>query len=300
MALSTPTLREVATPVAATDIRKGPTHPSSHGRALLLYFLLFLGLLLVVGPFVWMLLGSVKTQSELLQVPPTWLPQAPTLDNYQRLFDRLDFPRYFWNSATVAGLITIGNLVFCSMLGYALAKLKFFGRDKLFGLVLATLMVPGSVTIVPLFILISMLGLVNSIPGLVLPFLVGPFGVFLMRQFMQGIPDELLEAGRIDGANEFRIFWQIVMPLATPALATLGILTFLASWNSFLWPLIVASDEKTYTLPVALATFATGQHQADYGLLMAGSVIIVLPVLFVFILLQRYFVEGIASTGIKG
>lgn len=300
MALSTPTLREAATPVAATGIRQTPTHPSRRGRALILYFLLFLGLLLVVGPFVWMLLGSVKTQSELLQVPPTWLPQAPTLDNYQRLFDRLDFPRYFWNSATVAGLITIGNLVFCSMLGYALAKLRFFGRDKLFGLVLATLMVPGSVTIVPLFILISMLGLVNSIPGLVLPFLVGPFGVFLMRQFMQGIPDELLEAGRIDGANEFRIFWQIVMPLATPALATLGILTFLASWNSFLWPLIVASDEKTYTLPVALATFATGQHQADYGLLMAGSVIIVLPVLFVFILLQRYFVEGIASTGIKG
>jgi multiple sugar transport system permease protein len=186
------------------------------------------------------------------------------------------------------------------MVGYALAKMRFAGRDKVFLLVLGTLMVPGSVTVIPLYVLISMMGLTNSFGGLILPFLATAFGVFLMRQFMLGIPDELLEAARIDGASELRTFWQIVMPLATPALATLAILTFLGSWNSFFWPLIVATSQEMYTLPVALATFATGQYQADHGLLMAGSLVIVLPVLIVFILLQRLFTEGIATTGIKG
>jgi multiple sugar transport system permease protein len=269
-------------------------------RAWWLYALLFLGLILVVGPFLWMALGSLKTQAELLKIPPTWLPEAPTLGNYERLIGRLDFPRYFMNSGVFAGLVTIGNLIFCSMVGYALAKMRFAGRDKIFLLVLATLMVPGSVTLVPLYVLLSNMGLVNTMAGLVLPLLAGPFGVFLMRQFMLGIPDELIEAGRIDGASEFRIFWQVVMPIATPALATLGILTFLGAWNAFLWPLVIATDEDMYTLPVALATFATGQYQADHGLLMAGSVVIVLPILIVFILLQRYFTEGIATTGIKG
>ena len=296
MSLTAP-VREAPPPLVRVPERARGVSPL---RGWWLYLLLFFGLLLVVGPFVWMLLGSVKTQAELLQIPPTWLPEQPTGDNYQRLFERLDFPRFFMNSGIVASLITAGNLLFCSMLGYALAKLKFFGREKLFALVLATLMVPGSVTLVPLYILISMLGFSNSYAGLVLPFLAGPFGVFLMRQFMLGIPDELLEAARIDGAGEFRSFFQIVLPLATPALATLGILTFLSSWNAFLWPLVVATDEQMYTLPVALATFATGQYQADHGLLMAGSVVIVLPVLIVFILLQRYFTEGIATTGIKG
>ncbi len=265
-----------------------------------IYLLLLGGLLLIVGPFIWMVLGSLKTQAEFLQTPPTWIPEQVTFDNYQRLFTRLDFPRFFSNSAIVAAAVTAGNLVFCSMVGYALAKMRFAGRDKVFVLVLGTLMVPGSVTVIPLYVLISMMGLTNSFGGLILPFLATAFGVFLMRQFMLGIPDELLEAARIDGASELRTFWQIVMPLATPALATLAILTFLGSWNSFFWPLIVATSEQMYTLPVALATFATGQYQADHGLLMAGSLVIVLPVLIVFILLQRLFTEGIATTGIKG
>ncbi|MBA3779637.1 MAG: carbohydrate ABC transporter permease [Chloroflexi bacterium] len=247
-----------------------------------------------------MVLGSFKPAPEFLRIPPTWIPEAPTLDNYRRLFEVLDFPRFFFNSAVVAVAVTGGNLVFCSMVGYALAKLKFVGRNQLFLLVLATLMIPGSVTVIPLYILMSMLGLTNSFGGLILPFLATAFGVFLMRQFMLGIPDELLEAARIDGASEVRIFFQVVMPLATPALATLGILTFLGSWNSFFWPLIVASEDEMFTLPVALATFATGAYQADHGLLMAGSLVIVLPVLIVFILLQRLFTEGIATTGIKG
>lgn len=265
-----------------------------------IYLLLVLGLILLIGPFIWMLLGSVKTPGEFLQLPPTWLPQAPTLDNFQRLFGLLDFPRFFTNSLIVAGVVTVGNIVFCSMLGWALAKLRFRGKNGLFLLVLATLMVPGTVIIVPLFVLVAGLNIDNSYAGLTLPFLAGPFGVFLMRQFMLGIPDELIDAARVDGAGEYFIFWRIAMPLATPAIATLGILTFLAAWNAFLWPSIVATNQEMYTLPVALTTYSNGQYQADYGLLMAGAVVIVGPILLVFVLLQRYFTQGIAMTGIKG
>jgi len=277
-----------------------PAPQARASRGWLVTTLLVLGLLALIGPFLWMLLGSIKTQGELLQLPPTWLPEAPTLDNYRRLFARLDFVTYFSNSLVVAGFVTAANLAFCSMLGYALAKLRFAGRNKLFLLVMATLMVPGSVTLVPLFVLMSKLELVNTHAGLILPFMAGPFGVFFMRQFMRSIPDELIEAARVDGASEARVFWQIVMPLTTPALATLGILTFLGSWNNFLWPLVNSTDDSMYTLPVALAIFTKGQYQADYGLLMAGAVVLVVPVLIVFVALQRYFTQGIATTGLKG
>jgi multiple sugar transport system permease protein len=266
----------------------------------IMYGLLVVGMLLVAGPFLWMVLGSVKTQSELLQLPPTWWPEAPTLANYERLFERLNFPRFFFNSTVVAVAITAGNLVFCSMIGYALAKLDFAGRNQLFLLVMATLMVPQGVIIVPLFILMANLGLVDTHAGLILPFAAGAFGVFLMRQFMMGIPDELLEAARVDGATEWYLFWRIVMPLSGPALATLGILTFMSSWNMFTWPLVVSTSENMYTLPVALATFSRGQFSSDYGLLMAGSLVIVLPILIVFMVLQKHFTQGIATTGLKG
>ena len=266
---------------------------------LVLHALLAAGLVVMVGPFVWMLLSSFKTEGEIRQVPMTWLPEDFTLANYRDLFARLDFPAYFTNSAVVAVLTTLGNLLFCSAAGYALAKLPFPGRRLLFGVVLGTIMVPSIVTIVPLFVLSSNLGLVNTLAGLILPFLAQAFGVFLMRQFIQSIPNDLLEAARIDGASEFRIYRQVVLPLCRPALATLGILTFLASWNNFLWPLVAASTEDKYTLPVALALYATGQNRTDYDLLLAGSVVVVLPVLFVFILLQRHFVRGIATTGLK-
>ncbi len=265
----------------------------------LLYVLLTIGIVLVVGPFVWMLIGSFKPQGDFLR-NPTFLPSTPTLDNYSRLVDRLDFPRYFFNSTLVATVVTAGNLIFCPMLGYALAKLRWRGKGIIMAVVLATLMVPAGVTLIPNFVLMSSLNLVNTYPGLILPFQAGPFGVFRMRQFMLGVPDELLEAARIDGASEWRTFWTVVMPLATPVLATLGILTFLGSWNGFLYPLIMATESEMYTLPVALATFATGQFQADHGMLMAGSVILVVPVLIVFILFQRWITEGIATTGLKG
>jgi multiple sugar transport system permease protein len=263
------------------------------------YVVLTGGLVLLVGPFIWMLLGSFRPDRELKAVPPSWLPQHPTLHNYTELLQSGNFPQYFFNSAVVAIAVTLGNLLFCSMLGYAFAKLRFPGKQPLFAVVLATLMVPGVVTFVPLFVLVSNLGMSNSFAGLIFPFLAGPFGVFLMRQFMMGLPDELIDAARVDGAGEWRIFTRVIMPLCKPALATLGILTFLTSWNNFLWPLVVAQSDDKYTLPVGLAIYAIGENKADYGLLMAGSVVIVAPILLVFVALQRFFVQGIAMTGIK-
>ena len=274
--------------------------PKRSRAAIVLYVVLAIGLVLMIAPFVWMVLGSFKDKGEFLRLPPTWLPEQPTTDNYRRLVDQLDMPRYFFNSIVVASVVTAGNLIFAPMLGYALAKLPFAGRGALTALVLATLMLPGAAILVPLFVLMSALGLVNTYLSLVLPFLAGAFGVFLTRQFFSGLPDELLEAARMDGASEFRIFWTIAMPLAGPVLATLGILTFLGSWNSFIYPLVMAQEPEMYTLPVALATFATGQYQADHGMLMAGSLVLILPVLIIFVVLQRWITEGIATTGLKG
>ena len=266
----------------------------------LLYTVVTLGFVAVITPFVWMILGSFKPQGELLRVPPTWWPESPTLDNYRSLFSKENFLRYFFNSTVVAVIITVANVTFCSMVGYALAKLKFRGKKLVFGLVMGTLMVPGMVTFVPLFVLVANLGLVDTYPGLILPFLVTPFGVFLMRQFIIELPDDLLDAGRIDGAGELRIFRQIILPLCGPGLATLGILTFLGSWNNFLWPLVVAQTQEHYTLPVALALFSKNQQVTpNYGLLLAGATVVVVPVLVVFLIFQRRFIEGIATTGIK-
>jgi len=265
----------------------------------LLYTVVGLGFVAVVTPFVWMVLGSFKTQGELLRVPPTWWPEKPTLDNYRSLFSQQGFLRYFANSAFVAITVTAANVTFCSMVGYALAKLTFRGKKLVFALVMGTLMIPSMVTLVPLFVLVTNLGLTDTYLGLILPGMVTPFGVFLMRQFIIGLPDDLLDAGRIDGAGELRIFRQIILPLCGPALATLGILTFLGSWNSFLWPLVVAQTQEHYTLPVALALFANGQNVTNYGLLLAGATVVVVPILVVFLIFQRRFIEGIATTGIK-
>jgi multiple sugar transport system permease protein len=286
------------TPVGAAPV------PTEHARARgrtpwWLYAALAVGLVAVAGPFVWMALSSFKPEAEVREVPPTWVPRDVTWGNYDTLLTDLDMTTYFLNSLIVATVVTLGNVAFGSMLGYALAKLQFRGRRALFGIVLGTLMIPGVVTFVPLFVLVTNLGLANSLPGLILPYLVQPFGVFLMRQYMLGLPDDLIDAARVDGAGELRIFARVMLPLCGPAMATLGILTFLASWNNFLWPLVVAQTEDKYTLPVALALYSTGEHSTDYGLLLAGSVVVVLPVIAVFLVLQRRFVQGIAMTGIK-
>ncbi|MFI0905809.1 carbohydrate ABC transporter permease [Streptomyces sioyaensis] len=271
-------------------------------RRPVLYLVASLGLLVMAAPFLWMVLSAFKTRQDLTAGPPVWIPSRWTLDNVGALLDQLDMPRYFVNSLVVAVLVTVCNLLFCSMLGYALAKLDFTGRSKVFGTVLAALMVPGNLLILPLYVLMSGMGLIDTYAGLVLPFAASAFGVFLMRQFMQSVPDELLEAARIDGAGEWYIFWRIVLPLVRPALATLTIFTFLGSWNNFVWPLVATNDPGKYTLPVALATFANDPNRTvagGNGMLMAGSLLVVLPVLAAFVVLQRHFTQGIATAGLK-
>jgi multiple sugar transport system permease protein len=268
-------------------------------RQALIYTAVIVAVAATMLPFVWMVLSSFKTQGEILRDPTGFWPSHPTGSNYAKWFNELHIQKFFFNSLLVAVVTVLGNLVFCSMVGYALAKMDFPGKRTLFLLVMVTLMTPGVVTFVPLFVLISKIGLVNTFPALFLPFLTSPLGVFLMRQFMLGIPESLIEAARIDGAGEVRIFARIVMPLCGPPLATLGILTFLGSWNNFLWPLVAAQSEDKYTLPVALSLFSTGQSATDYGLLLAGSVLVISPIVLLFVCLQRFFTQSVAATGIK-
>lgn len=269
------------------------------GRKAAVHAALLVALAGTILPFGWMVLSSFKTQGEILSDPTGFWPAHPVLSNYARWFTELHIQRFFLNSLIVAVATVLGNLLFCSMVAYALAKLEFPGKRLLFALVMTTLMIPGVVTFVPLFVLISKLGMVNTYPALFLPFLTTPMGVFLMRQFMLGIPNELIEAAKLDGLGELGIFARIVMPLCRAPLATLGILTFLSSWNNFLWPLVAAQSEDKYTLPVALSLFSTGQNATDYALLLAGSVLVVGPIVLVFICLQRFFTQSVATTGIK-
>jgi multiple sugar transport system permease protein len=291
--MTTATLRPTAVETP-TETGRAPRQ-----RSLGLHIALIAGLVVMVMPFVWMILSSFKLTRELRRHPTRWIPDEPTLQNYRDLFDRLDFPRYFFNSTVVAVAVTAGNLLFCSMLGYALAKLQFPGKRILLVVLLGTLMIPAVVTFMPLFVIVTNMNLANTHAALILPFLAGAFGVFLMRQYMLGIPDELLDAARVDGAGEYRIFFRIVLPLCGPALATLGVLSFLASWNNFLWPLVVASTEDMYTLPVALALFAIGQQESNIGLQMAGAAVFVLPIIVLFFAMQRFVIRGVATTGLK-
>lgn len=269
------------------------------GWQLVIYLLLVIGVLVALMPFVIMLFSSLKTQGEILRNPRSLIPQEFTGENYSRWFSDIGIGQFFTNSIVVAVATVAGNIVFCSMVGYALAKMEFRGKKILFGLVMVTLMTPGTVTFVPLFVLVSKLGLVNTYPALILPFLVTPTGVFLMRQFMLGIPEALLEAARIDGAGEWRIFFRVVLPLCGPPIATLSILTFLGSWNNFLWPLVAAQSEDKYTLPIALTLYSKGQDATNYGLLLAGSVLVIAPIVVLFLALQRFFVQSVVSSGIK-
>ncbi|MER5956377.1 MULTISPECIES: carbohydrate ABC transporter permease [unclassified Streptomyces] len=291
---------ETRAPLAA-PASKARRDPAARARRTLVYVLLTVGLIVTVAPFLWMALSSFKTQRELGASPPVWWPSEWTLGNFRELLDRMDVGQALFNSLLVAVFVTVCNLLFCSMLGYALAKLNFAGKRPIFGIVLGALMVPGNLMLLPMFVMMSAMGLIDSYAALILPFAAGAFGVFLMRQFIQAIPDELLEAARMDGAREWYIFWRIVLPLVKPALATLSIFVFLGSWNNFLWPLVATNDPGKYTLPVALATFATDPTQADgsNGVLMAGAFLVVLPVLLVFVLLQRFFTQGIATAGLK-
>jgi multiple sugar transport system permease protein len=227
------------------------------------------------------------------------LPSRPTLAHYQDLFTRLSLGRYLFNSALIAIVVTSASLVINAMAGYAFAKLRFRGRDRVFRGLSAGLVLPVQVSMLPLFLLLKNLGLINTYWGVIIPGLASIFGIFLVRQYALSIPDEMLDAARVDGASELRIFWTIVVPGILPILATLAIWTFLATWNDFMWPLIVLSDESKYTLPVALANLS-GEHVQDTELMMAGSVITVIPVMLVFLFLQRYYIQGVMAGSVKG
>ena len=265
----------------------------------LLYTLLVIGALLALLPMLWMLSASVMPAGEASTFPPHFLPSRVTLEHYSALFTRLSLGRYLFNSALIAIVVTGLSLAVNSMAGYAFAKLRFRGRDRLFRALSAGLVLPVQVSMLPLFLLLKNLGLINTYWGVIIPGLASIFGIFLVRQYALSIPDEMLDAARVDGASEFRIFRSIVVPGILPILATLAIWTFLATWNDFMWPLIVLSDESRYTLPVALANLS-GEHVQDTELMMAGSVITVIPVMLVFLFLQRYYIQGVMAGSVKG
>ena len=254
---------------------------------------------LSLGPLAWMMSVSFMQAGEANTFPPPLLPGSPTLEAYQALFARMGMGRYFANSLLVSVAITLLSLLVNTMAGYAFAKLRFKGRERLFQLLLAALVVPAQVAMLPLFLLMKQLGLVNTYAGVVVPALATVFGIFLVRQYARSIPDELLEAARIDGAGELRIFWQVVLPMLKPVLVTLAIFTFMAAWNDFMWPLIVLTGQEHYTLPVALASLSR-EHIMDVEMMMAGAVVTVLPVLLLFLLLQRYYIQGLLLGSVKG
>ena len=274
------------------------------GRALRLvgiYIVLILVALIILIPLLWLLSTSLKPKNELFTNTIQWIPITPTLDNYTRLFANQQTPvgRWFLNSLAIASITTLLVLAVDSLAAYAYARMQFPGRNILFGIMLLTLFLPGFMFIIPNFLTVNFLGLINNWGAVILPGLAGVFGVFFLRQFFEGIPKELEEAAEIDGANRFQVFYQIVLPLSRPALATLGIITFLASWNDFLWPLLVLKDRQIQTLPPGLSTLQSA-YTSDYGLIMAGAVVVAIPVLILYTLLQRYIVQSVASTGLKG
>ncbi|MCA0394595.1 MAG: carbohydrate ABC transporter permease [Proteobacteria bacterium] len=255
--------------------------------------------LLSLAPLAWMVSVSFMPRGEASHFPPPFLPSMATLDNYRALFATTGVARNFANSLLVSGAITVLSLLVNTMAGYAFAKLRFAGRERIFQLLLAALVVPAQVAMLPLFLLMKQLGLVNSYWGVIVPAMATVFGIFLVRQYARSIPDELIEAARIDGAGELRIFFQVVLPMLKPVLVTLAIFTFMGAWNDFMWPLIVLTDQAHYTLPVALATLSR-EHIMDVEMMMAGAVVTVLPVLLLFLLLQRYYIQGLLLGSVKG
>jgi len=280
---------------------------------LLLHIVLIAGGLTMILPFLWMISTSLKPESEIFRFPPVFVPKTWDWANYVEAMKAAAFGRYFINTIIYAVAVTATNLVFCSMAAYAFARLRFRGRNVLFILVLGTMMIPPQVTMVPVFIMLKRWplvggnnllgvgghGLLNSYTGLVLPMAVGAFGIFLLRQFFMTLPSELEDAARIDGCSEAGIYWRIILPLSKPALATVGIFTFTAAWNQFIWPLLIMSKDSMKTLQVGLQVFQT-QYTTTWDLLMAATVVLTVPVLVIFVFGQRYFTRGIALSGMKG
>jgi multiple sugar transport system permease protein len=255
--------------------------------------------LVMVTPLLWMVVTSIETVAEIRRFPPVLIPGGIEWGNYETVLRDAPFARWFVNTMVVTVVCVVGNLVFCSLAGYAFARLRFAGSGIVFFLLLTTLMVPFQVVMIPTFLIVRSAGLIDTLGALILPNLATAFGVFMMRQFFRTLPVELEDAARIDGASRFGVLVRILLPLSAPALATLAVITFMWTWNDFLWPLVTLPfNEGAYTLQLGLATFQTG-HQTDWNLLMAANVMSMLPILLVFFLAQRWFVRGIATSGLK-
>lgn len=283
-----------------TDEASAPHRPN-HGRlrSIARYGVLVACAVVMIGPFVWMVLASLKTDADIRAVPPTLIPDPVTGDNYTRVLDAFDFWRFTLNSIGIALASTVLQLFTASTAAYAFARIEFRGRGFLFGLYLATMMIPLQVVVVPLFIEMRNLGLVDTYAGLLLPTIVSSFGVFLMRQAFLALPKELDEAAVIDGASHLQIFWRILLPLVKPALATFAVFAFMSTWNSFLWPLVItqASDQHV-TLPVGLSRL-NGRFSTDWNVVMAGSVMSVVPIVVFYLFTQRWVIRSVAYTGMK-
>jgi len=270
-------------------------------RNITVYAALAIVSLVLILPFLWIISTSLKGDEDIFTTPPQWIPTDLRWENYSTVFDRMPYIIYFRNSVFVTVMTIIGVVLSSSLVAYAFACLRWPGRNALFIFVLATMMLPMQVTMIPMFVLFKELGWLNTYKPLIVPafFGGGAFNIFLLRQFFLTIPKELFEAARIDGCSEFRIYWNIVLPLAKPALATVAILTFMFSWNDFLGPLIYLSDQLKGTLALGLALFV-GQHQTEWGMLMAASVLMMIPMVLIFFFFQRYFIKGFVMSGIKG
>ena len=265
------------------------------------YLILGVTVLLMLGPFLWMLSTSLKTQADIFRYPPEFVPSPPHFENYETILKGLSVPQFLFNSFKISVLATVGQLLSCSLAAYAFARMQFRGKGLLYGVLLATMMIPAQVTMIPVFLIMKSLGWIDSHNALIVPaFLGGAFGTFLLRQFFEAIPRDLEDAARIDGCGRFRIYWQIVLPLAKPALAPLGLFTFMTYWNDLLGPVIYLSSVEKMTLTVGLASLQAGEMVARHDLLMAGSILSIVPMLVLFVLAQKWFVRGVVMTGIKG
>ncbi len=265
---------------------------------ILVYIFLIAGSCIMIVPFVWMVVTSFKPLDEINTYPPSFFIRKPTIAAYRELFSIIPMGRYFLNSLFATTVITAANIFFCSLAGYAFAKHRFFGRDKLFLLLVGSMMIPWQVNLIPSFVIVKKFGWLNSFYGLIIPAMSGAFGIFLMRQFIMNITDDLIDAAKIDGCNEFTIYRRVILPLIQPALASLAIFTFMAQWNNFVWPLVIIYSSKMRTIPLALSVL-NGQFGTNFAMVMAGAVVATAPVLVVFIAFQKYFIKGIALTGLK-
>lgn len=264
------------------------------------YLVLSAGAFTMLVPFFWMLSTSFKEPQGIFKMPPQWIPDPFTTENYVKIWEKTDLARGFVNSMIIAVVSTAGEIFTSTLAGYAFARIRFKGRDLLFGLLLSTMMIPGVVTMIPAFILFKNLGWIDTWYPLIVPLLFGSsFAIFLCRQFFATLPEELADAGKVDGANQFQIYWSIFLPQAKPIIATLAVLGFIARWNDYLGPLIYVRSSDKYPIALMLTTLNT-MYERQWTLLMAGSMIALLPIIILFITLQRYFIESIALTGIKG